>query len=93
MSVNIELPSEESLNKIAPDKSKRNILLPMHNIRTGIEENHTEIVKYKAAPKFVPAGQSTQMIIGATGESDYQILSVSEALYKKFDLKRVFYSI
>ncbi len=92
MSVNIELPSEESLNKIAPDKSKRNILLPMHNIRTGIEENHTEIVKYKSAPKFVPAGQSTQMIIGATPESDLQIITLSEALYKKFSLKRVFYS-
>ena len=92
MNVNIELPSEESLNKIAPDKSKRNILLPMHNIKTGIEENHTEIVKYKAAPKFVPAGQSTQMIIGATPESDLQIITLSEALYKKFSLKRVFYS-
>ena len=92
MSVNIELPSEESLNKIAPDKSKRNILLPMHNIKTSIQEHHTEIVKYKSAPKFVPAGQSTQMIIGATPESDLQIITLSEALYKKFSLKRVFYS-
>ncbi|MGN0653334.1 MAG: putative DNA modification/repair radical SAM protein [Oscillospiraceae bacterium] len=92
MSVNIELPSQESLAKLAPDKSKRNILLPMHNIKTGIEQNHTEIVKYKAAPKFVPAGQSTQMIIGATPDSDFQIIRLSEALYKKFSLKRVFYS-
>ena len=55
-------------------------------------ENKNELMIYKAAPKFVPAGQSTQMIIGATGETDYEIMSVTEALYNRFELKRVFYS-
>lgn len=92
MSVNIELPSEQSLQKLAPDKSKRSILLPMHQIQTKIRENSTELVRYKTAPKFAPAGQSTQMIIGATPDTDFQILRLSEALYNKFSLKRVFYS-
>jgi len=168
MSVNLELPTTEGLRALAPHKSRKNILLPMRQIQSGIEENmqalgvndsrgrywhtarelgrkeesttlllreqlrkkirmeetDTSVIKNQAdtvpavlkedlvrqAPtglhmkkeakwanqshtgRFVPAGQSTQMIIGATGESDYQILSVSEALYKKFDLKRVFYS-
>ena len=172
MSVNLELPTTESLRALAPHKNRKNILLPMRQIQAGIEENmqalgvndsrgrywytarelgrkeedttlllreklrqklfteeskalvqdgmsesnesHTpailqEATANKSVPglhmkqearwanqkntgRFVPAGQSTQMIIGATKESDYQILSVSEALYKKFDLKRVFYS-
>jgi putative DNA modification/repair radical SAM protein len=92
MSVNIELPSQKSLNMLAPDKSKHSILLPMQQITTRIKENSTEIVKYKKADKFAPAGQSTQMIIGATPDTDFQILRLSEALYKKYSLKRVFYS-
>ena len=92
MSVNIELPSQESLTKLAPDKSKGAILLPMKQITTQIKENTTEIVKYKSAPKFAPAGQSTQMIIGATPDTDFQIMRLTEGLYKKFGLKRVFYS-
>ena len=92
MSVNIELPSQESLIKLAPDKSKSAILLPMKQITTQIKENTTEIVKYKSAPKFAPAGQSTQMIIGATPDTDFQIMRLTEGLYKKFGLKRVFYS-
>ena len=92
MSVNIELPSQKSLNMLAPDKSKHSILLPMQQIKTRIKENSTEIVKYKKADKFAPAGQSTQMIIGATPDTDFQILRLSEALYKKYSLKRVFYS-
>lgn len=171
MSVNLELPTAEGLRALAPHKNRKNILLPMRQIQSGIEENMQalgvndsrgrywytarelgrkeenstlllrEQLRQKIAQnkekktellfpaseendvpavlkedliqteqtglhmqkeakwanqshtgRFVPAGQSTQMIIGATGESDYQILSVSEALYKKFDLKRVFYS-
>ncbi|MFD1179019.1 putative DNA modification/repair radical SAM protein [Paenibacillus puldeungensis] len=92
MSVNIELPSQESLKLLAPDKSKESILRPMQVIREGIRENCTDIVKYQHAPKFVPAGQSTQMIVGATPDSDYKILTLTEALYKKYSLKRVFYS-
>lgn len=92
MSVNIEFPSQTSLKKLAPDKSKESILLPMGMIRDGINENRTELVKYKNAPKFAAGGQSTQMIIGATPESDYQILQLTEGLYRKFQLKRVFFS-
>ncbi|MEZ3455367.1 MAG: putative DNA modification/repair radical SAM protein [Oscillospiraceae bacterium] len=92
ISVNIELPSQKSLNTLAPDKSKSAILLPMGHITNKIKQNSYEIVKYKAAPKFAPAGQSTQMIIGATPDTDFQILRLSEAMYGKYRLKRVFYS-
>ncbi|WP_099204767.1 putative DNA modification/repair radical SAM protein [Scatolibacter rhodanostii] len=92
MSVNIELPSNDSLKKLAPQKSKERILGSMKQIKSGIQQNSTELVKYKSAPKFVPAGQSTQMIIGASDESDRQILKLSEGLYQKFELKRVFFS-
>jgi len=170
MSVNLELPTTEGLRALAPHKNRKNILLPMRQIQSGIEENmqalgvndsrgrywytarelgrkeenttlllreqlrkklsseeekkflqedisisetvpavlkedlakteltglhmqkHAKWANQSHTGRFVPAGQSTQMIIGATGESDYQILTVSEALYKKFDLKRVFYS-
>ncbi|MCL2619787.1 MAG: putative DNA modification/repair radical SAM protein [Defluviitaleaceae bacterium] len=92
MSINLELPSHDSLKLLAPDKSRESILQPMGKIKLGINENKTDIVRYRNAPKFVPAGQSTQMIIGATPETDYQIINLSAALYKKYDLKRVFYS-
>ena len=92
MSVNMELPTAESLRLLAPHKSRKNILAPMRFVQEKMKENHHEITLYKNAPRFVPAGQSTQMIIGATPETDYQILRVTEALYKKFDLKRVFFS-
>ena len=92
MSVNIELPSEVSLNTLAPDKSRSAILAPMGQIRDGIGEARYAVAKYKHAPKFVPAGQSTQMIVGASGESDSHILRLSEALYGKYELRRVFYS-
>jgi len=92
MSVNIELPSQNSLQKLAPDKSKHSILAPMGYIKNRIQENSTDIIKYRYAPKFVPAGQSTQMIIGATPDTDFQILNLTEGLYKKYKLKRVFFS-
>lgn len=92
MSVNLELPTAESLKLLAPHKTRKNILAPMRLVQQKREDNQREIVLYKNAPRFVPAGQSTQMIIGATPETDYQILNVADALYKKFELKRVFYS-
>jgi len=92
MSVNLELPSHNSLKLLAPDKSRESILEPMKMIKDGIKENKADLVKYRSTPKFVPAGQSTQMIVGATPETDYQIINLSAALYKKYELKRVFYS-
>ena len=92
MSVNIELPSQKSLALLAPQKSKEKILAPMGLIRDGIKENAADLAHYRAAPKFVPAGQSTQMIIGATPETDRQILALTEGLYRKYQLKRVFFS-
>ncbi len=92
MSVNIELPSESGLNQLAPQKKPEAILRPMGLIRAGIEENTSDLTLYRHAPKFVPAGQSTQLIIGATPDSDHRILSLSEGLYNKYKLKRVFFS-
>ena len=92
MSVNLELPTAESLKLLAPHKNRKNILSPMRLVQNQMTENKQEIIAYRNAPRFVPAGQSTQMIIGATPESDYQILKVTESLYQKFELKRVFYS-
>lgn len=92
MSVNIELPTAESLRLLAPHKSRKNILAPMRLVQNQMAESRQELKLYRNAPRFVPAGQSTQMIIGATPETDYQILNVAESLYRKFDLKRVYYS-
>ncbi|WP_075680174.1 putative DNA modification/repair radical SAM protein [Roseburia sp. 831b] len=92
MSINLELPTTGSLRQLAPHKSRHTILKPMRMIQNGITENKNELMLYQKTPKFVPAGQSTQMIIGATPETDYQIMSVAEGLYQNFDLKRVFYS-
>ena len=92
MSVNLELPTAEVLRTLAPNKHRNNILRPMKQIQTGIEANKNELMLYRNAPTFVPAGQSTQMIVGATPENDYQLITIAEALYQKYDLKRVFYS-
>ena len=92
MSVNLELPTAEGLERLAPNKHRKTILTPMRQIQNRIVQGKQEVALYKNAPSFVPAGQSTQMIIGATPESDYQIMSVAEGLYEKFGLKRVFYS-
>lgn len=92
MSVNLELPTAESLKLLAPHKTRKNILTPMRLVQNRMTENKQELITYRSAPRFVPAGQSTQMIIGATPETDYQIMQVAESLYQKFELKRVFYS-
>lgn len=92
MSVNLELPTAEGLRTLAPHKKRKNILAPMRLVQNRIQENENEVAVYRKAPRFVPAGQSTQMIVGATQETDFQIIHVAESLYKKFQLKRVFYS-
>lgn len=92
MSVNLELPTAEGLRTLAPSKTRQKILKPMRQVQARMEENKNELTLYRHAPRFVPAGQSTQMIIGATPETDFQVMSVAESLYQKFELKRVFYS-
>lgn len=92
MSINLELPTADSLKKLAPHKTRKRILAPMRQVQLTRQVNKNELMLFKNAPQFVPAGQSTQMIIGATPENDFQILSVAESLYQKFELKRVFYS-
>ena len=92
LSVNIELPSEQGLQTLAPNKTRKAIFRPMNQITHTLKENKEELVKYRHTPRFAPAGQSTQMIIGATPDSDRHILSLTQALYDKYRLKRVFYS-
>lgn len=92
MSCNLELPTAEGLKKLAPNKTRQLILQPLRQVQKGILQNKEELTIYRHTPKFVPAGQSTQVIVGATPESDYEIISVAEAMYKKFALRRVFYS-
>lgn len=92
LSVNIELPSENSLKVLAPQKSRKAILGPMHHVGEHKNGFALEAKKSRHAPKYCPAGQSTQMIIGASGESDRQILDLTQALYKRMHLKRVYYS-
>ncbi len=92
LSVNIELPSESGLKTLAPNKTRKAIFRPMGLITNTLHENKEELVKYRHAPKFAPAGQSTQMIIGATPDSDRHILSLTQALYDRYQLRRVFYS-
>ena len=92
VSVNVELPSEASLSNLAPEKKRNDIFVPMAQITRGITASKSEIVRYKKAPNFAPGGQATQMIIGASPESDYSIIRLASALYDKYALKRVFYS-
>ncbi|MCT8977019.1 putative DNA modification/repair radical SAM protein [Clostridium sp. CX1] len=92
MSVNIELPSSKSLKLLAPEKNKDDVLKPMRYIKDSIVINKYERMNYKNSPIFVPGGQSTQLIVGATKESDLNILNLTESLYDKFELKRVYYS-
>lgn len=92
MSVNLELPSDKSLKLLAPEKNKEEIFKPMKNIKNQIIINKDERRKYKNSSIFVPGGQSTQLIVGATKETDLNILTLSENLYNKFALKRVYYS-
>ena len=92
LSVNIELPSEAGLRTLAPDKTKQAILAPMGQIRVRGQQSREELVKYRHAPRFAPAGQSTQLIVGATADTDFHILRLTQGLYDRYQLKRVFYS-
>ena len=92
MSINLELATAEGLKKLAPHKNRKTILKPMRQIQARREENREELTLYRHAPQFVPSGQSTQMIVGAMGESDFQLVHTAESLYQNFSLKRVFYS-
>ena len=92
ISVNIELPSQVSLQRLAPQKHREGILEPMTLIGREIQNSIVERKAHRRAPRFAPAGQSTQMIIGASPENDFQILRLSQGLYKKMNLKRVYYS-
>lgn len=92
VSVNIELPSQQSLALLAPDKQRQNILRPMEQLTNSIQQAKQEQRSYRHAPDFAPAGQATQMIIGATDDSDYQIIRLTQGLYRKYQLRRVFFS-
>lgn len=92
LSINIELPTEQSLALLAPQKNIQAILGPMAEVKEGLLANREDRKKFRSAPKFVPAGQTTQMIIGASRETDKDILYRSQSLYKDFSLKRVYYS-
>lgn len=92
MSVNIEIPTENNLKLLAPEKDHLSVFKPMKYIQQGMLQSIEERQKFRSAPRFVPAGQSTQMIVGATNESDKEILTLSSALYKRPSMKRVYYS-
>ncbi len=92
MSVNIEIPTNGELKRLAPEKNHNDIYLPMEQIKTGILQSKEDRKRYRKTPQFTPAGQSTQLIIGASPETDQQILSLATNLYKQQQLKRVYYS-
>ncbi len=92
MSVNLEIPSEENLKLLAPEKNYSEVFAPMRFIQQGMLESAEERKKFRSAPRFVPAGQSTQLIIGATPDNDRQILTLASALYRRPSFKRVYYS-
>ena len=92
LSVNVEIPKEENLKLLAPEKDHKSVFAPMKYIQQGVLESKEERQKFRHAPRFAPAGQSTQMIVGATSESDKDILYLSSALYGRPTMKRVYYS-
>ncbi len=92
MSINVEMPTEKSLALLAPDKKQNTMLQSMEHVKTAIIANKEEKKLFKKAPSFAPAGQSTQMVIGATPETDLEILYLANGFYKKFNMRRVYYS-
>ncbi|MDR1919109.1 MAG: putative DNA modification/repair radical SAM protein [Tannerellaceae bacterium] len=92
LSVNIEIPKEQNLKILAPEKDHQSIFKPMFYIQQGVLASEDERKRFRYAPRFAPAGQSTQMIVGATDESDQDILRLSTALYQRPSMKRVYYS-
>ncbi|MBN9302901.1 MULTISPECIES: putative DNA modification/repair radical SAM protein [Dysgonomonas] len=92
MSVNLEIPTEVNLKLLAPEKDHRSVYKPMRYIQQGMQQSIEDRRKFRSAPRFVPAGQSTQMIVGATNEQDKDILRVSSVLYQQTQMRRVYYS-
>lgn len=92
MSINIELPTQKALSELAPEKNIKDIVRPMGNVKNELMVYGADRQKFAHTPKFLPAGQTTQMIIGANRESDFEIIKTSEKLYKNYALKRVYYS-
>ena len=92
MSINVEMPTEKSLALLAPDKKQNIMLQSMEHVKSAIIANKEEKKLFKKAPSFAPAGQSTQMVIGATPETDLEILYLANGFYKKFNMRRVYYS-
>jgi putative DNA modification/repair radical SAM protein len=92
LSINVEMPTEQGLKLVAPDKKRDDMIAPMKYLKGAIEENREEKKRFKNTPMFAPAGQSTQMVIGATPENDLQILWMADQFYQKMKLKRVYYS-
>lgn len=92
LSVNLEIPTESGLKLLAPDKNREDMLQPMRIVQKGIQQYKDEKKIIKSVPKFAPAGQSTQMIVGATSENDLQIIKVADHFYKNYGMKRVYYS-
>ncbi len=92
LSINVELPTEPGLIRLAPEKSAGRIRTAMRELKDGIDDNRDARKKYRSAPKFAPAGQSTQMIIGADAATDTDVVASASSLYGKFGLRRVYYS-
>src|SRR5690606_16438107 len=92
MSINLELPTEAGLKMVAPEKNHDSVRKPLAYVRDKLSQYKAERSIIKHTPTFVPAGQSTQMVIGATPESDFQIMSIADDFYKNYELKRVYYS-
>jgi putative DNA modification/repair radical SAM protein len=92
LSVNLEMPTEEGLKLLAPEKNRQDMIMPMNFLKNEIIQRTEEKALFKKAPMFAPAGQSTQVIIGATPETDMQVLLTANHFYKNFNLKRVYYS-
>lgn len=92
MSINLEMPTERGLKLLAPEKSHAEVKKPLKYIQNSITQFESEKALIKSVPKFVPAGQSTQIVVGATPESDKEILHTANAFYQNFSLKRVYYS-
>ncbi|WP_437919523.1 putative DNA modification/repair radical SAM protein [Sphingobacterium sp. LRF_L2] len=92
LSINLEIPTDIGLKLLAPEKNRQDMIQPISYLKNQLTKVKEEKKIFKSTPQFVPAGQSTQLIIGATGESDKQIISTAQYFYKKFDMKRVYYS-
>lgn len=92
MSVNLELPTQKSLKLLAPQKDQQQMFLPMNYLKERLKENKRDIIKFRHAEPFMPAGQTTQLMIGATGDTDFSIIRLSEKMYDNMKMKRVYYS-